>query len=398
MYKKEVRWLIAAVMVIVTGAACVVPGLGGQVPAPTVAVPTPSGDGSGAVPTPLPADILAQADAEEQLLINIYQRVIPSVVNIDLSATGDNGQLADYASGSGFVYDTEGHIITNAHVVSGADEIRVTFNDGAVMVADLVGADQYADIAVIQVHPPEGYTLYPVEIGDSSTVVVGQRVIAIGNPFGLSGSMTVGIVSGVGRTLPSEATNSEGGVFSNPLIIQTDASINPGNSGGPLLNSQGEVIGVNAAIRSETGVNSGIGFAIPVNTVSLVAPQLIETGEVAYPYLGISAQSDFTLAELAVEFDLPVTEGVLIASVADGSGAAQAGLRGGRETATFRGAEVALGGDIIVAVDGVPIHNFDELLGYLVSNTRAGQTITVTIIRDGETLDVPVTLGERPSG
>jgi len=346
-------------------------------------------------PTLIPADMIAQADAEELLLINIYQRVSPAVVNLETSIQGSQGNLIDYASGSGFVYDTEGHIVTNHHMVADADEIRVTFSNGSVFKAEVLGSDPYADLAVLRVDVPAGFPLTPVELGDSSILLVGQRVIAIGNPFGLSGSMTVGIISGVGRTLPSEII-TEGGIFSNPFIIQTDAAINPGNSGGPLLDSHGRVIGVNVAIRSETGFNSGVGFAIPVNTVRRVVPQIIETGRVEYPYLGISSQTEVSLSELAIEYDLPVTEGVLIATVAEDSAAEQAGLRGGDQTVTFRGMEIRLGGDIITAIDGTPIHNFNELLGYLVSNTSVGQEIVVTVIRDGETLDVPVTLGARP--
>ncbi len=351
---------------------------------------------TGAIPTALPADIIAQADAEELLLINIYHRVNPSVVNIDVSARTEQGDLTDLGSGSGFVYDTEGHIVTNYHVVAETDALRVTFSDGMVAEAEVVGTDNYADLAVIQIEPPQGYTLTPVVLGDSSALQVGQRVIAIGNPFGLTGSMSVGIVSGIGRTLTTDVTTSEGGVFSNPLMIQTDAAMNPGNSGGPLLNSQGEVIGVNVAIRSDTGLNTGVGFAIPVNTVKRFVPQIIENGKAEYPYLGISSQTAFSLAELATEFDLPVTKGVLIETVTEGSGAAKAGLQGGDQEENFRGANITLGGDIIVALDGFPINGFDELLGYIVTNTSVGQTVTVTIIRDGERRDVPVTFGPRP--
>jgi 2-alkenal reductase len=187
------------------------------------------------------------------------------------------------------------------------------------------------------------------------------------------------------------------GVFSNPLIIQTDAAINPGNSGGPLLDSHGRVIGVNYAIRTETGTNTGIGFAVPVNTVKVVAPQLIASGQVAYPYLGISSQTAFSMYELAVEYDLPVYEGVLVGVVTEGGPADRAGIRGGSGEENYRGVRLQLGGDIITAIDGVPLHNFDELLGYLVNNTTVGQTVTLTIVRDGQTMDVPVMLGERPS-
>jgi S1-C subfamily serine protease len=348
------------------------------------------------LPTPLPDDLLAEASAEELALINVYQRVNPAVVYIDVSVSGTEGSLLDLASGSGFVVDPEGYIVTNRHVIADADEVRVTFSDGVVMLAAIVGSDPYADLAVLKVNPPPEYQLVAVEMADSDELLVGQRVIAIGNPFGLSGTMTVGIISAVGRTLPGSVL-SPTGTFSNPLIIQTDAAINPGNSGGPLLDSRGRVIGVNTAIRSDTGVNSGIGFAVPVNTVRRIVPQIIENGAVEYPYLGITSQTIYTLADLATEFDLPVTEGVMIDQITSGSGAARAGLRGGNETVDFRGAEIALGGDIITAIDDIPIRNFDELLGYLVTNTSVGQEVIVTIYRDGELMDVPVELSARPA-
>ncbi len=385
-------------MLALTSLACTVAlfDTPGSTPPPAAVVATPrGGQAQESLSTPLPEDVVLEADAEELLLINVYERVNPAVVNIDVSAEVEEGELAEFGSGSGFVLDTEGHIVTNYHVVAEADEVRVTFSDGMVLVAEVLGTDPFADLSALKVTPPEGYDLVPVELGDSDTLKVGQRVIAIGNPFGLSGSMTVGIVSGVGRTLPSGVV-TQTGLFSNPLIIQTDAAINPGNSGGPLLDSHGRVIGVNVAIRSTSGLNTGIGFAVPVNTVKRIVPQLIENGRAEYPYLGISTQSGVSLVELAEEFDLPVREGVLIANVTPGSGAAEAGLRGGERMVSFRGGEIALGGDIIIAIDGVPMNNFDELLGYLVSNTEVGQEIIVTIVRDGKTLDVPVTLTARP--
>ncbi len=343
------------------------------------------------------ADLIAQADAEEILLVEIYQRVSPAVVNVEVSAAAQpDAQPTDFGSGSGFVIDTDGHIVTNRHVIADADEVRVTFNDGRVFPAQVVGSDEFSDLAVLKIDVPADYTLIPVELGDSDSLLVGQRVVLIGNPFGLTGSMSSGIVSAVGRTLPSAAV-TDTGVFSNPRIIQTDAAINPGNSGGPLLDSKGQVIGVAAAIRSTSGANMGVGFAIPVNTVKRVAPQIIETGKVEYPYLGISAQTQFPMSELADAFDLPVSEGVLIATVSSGAAAADAGLKGADHQDTLHGQDVGLGGDIITAIDGVPLHSFDELLGYLVSNTSVGQTITLTIVRDGETMDVEVTLGPRPS-
>ncbi|MCC6905884.1 MAG: trypsin-like peptidase domain-containing protein [Anaerolineae bacterium] len=340
-------------------------------------------------PTPLPQDVIAEADAEEQLLINLFQRTSPAVVSIDISQRTEDETLFDIGSGSGFVYDTEGHIVTNNHVVEDSDTLRVTMYDGTVFQAEVVGADPFSDLAVIRIDVPEEYTLIPVVLGDSDKLLVGQRVIAIGNPFGLSNTMTTGIVSGIGRTLPS-------GSFSNPLIIQTDAAINPGNSGGPLLNSNGEVVGVVTAIRSQTGTDAGVGFAVPVNTIARIAPQLIETGTVEYPYLGIQAIGEISLAELALEFDLPVQEGVLVTEVIEGTAADDAGLRGGDQTVNFRGNPIVLGGDIITAINDVPLNNFDELIGYLVSNTSVGDEVTVTIVRDGEVLNVPLTLGARP--
>lgn len=339
---------------------------------------------------------ILQTSSDEALLISLYEQANPGVVYVDVSAELTEGALSDFGSGSGWIIDAENnYIITNHHVIASADEVRVTLHDGVVLSAEVIGSDQYADIAVLQVTPPDGYTLTALTVGDSNGIRVGQRVAAIGNPFGLSGTMTVGFVSAVGRTLPTSVATSTG-LFSNPLIIQTDAAINPGNSGGPLLDSSGRVIGVNVAIQSQTGVNSGVGFAIPVNTVSRVFPQIVETGAVAYPYLGISSQTDVSLSELAIEYDLPVRQGVLIATVQDGAAAERAGLLGGDEVVDFRGRDVSLGGDIIIALDGVPINNFDELLGYLVSNTEVGETVVVTFLRDGEELEADLTLDARP--
>jgi S1-C subfamily serine protease len=242
--------------------------------------------------------------------------------------------------------------------------------------------------------PPD--QLVPLELGDSSTLQVGQRVIAIGNPFGLDGTMTVGVVSALGRTLPSEVLQS-GGYFSNPEIIQTDAAINPGNSGGPLLDIRGRVVGVNYSIRSTTGTNSGIGFAVPVNTVKRIVPHLIEEGTYRYPYLGITSQSVLSLAELAGPLELPVTRGVLVSEVTPGAAAAEAGLRGGDREVEVMGVPVKAGGDIIVAIDGYELLDFDDLIAYLVRETEVGQEVMLTVIRDGKYLEIPMTLGERPN-
>ena len=353
-------------------------------PAPVVLVATP---------TPLPENAIAEMDAVDALLINIYQRANPAVVYIQILLNEDGTPLP-VGSGSGFVIDTEGHIVTNAHVVEEARAVQVTFSyEGIVADAEIVGQDPYSDLAVIKVNiPPD--QLVPLELGDSSTLQVGQRVIAIGNPFGLEGTMTVGIISALGRTLPAQVLQSSGR-FSNPEIIQTDAAINPGNSGGPLLDAHGQVIGVNTAIRSETGVNSGIGFSVPVNTLKRILPQLIEEGTYHYPYLGITSDNRFSVAQLAGPLGLPVTHGVLIAEVVPGTAAAEAGLQGGDREVEVMGMPIMAGGDIIVTIDGDEVNDYPDFIAYLVRETEANQTIVLTVVRDGDELDIPVTLGER---
>jgi len=349
-----------------------------------------------AVPLALgkPDPLTIAADEVDALLENIYQRANPAVVNIDVAGGAD---LTEFGSGSGFVIDTDGHIVTNNHVVEGADEIDVTFADGTVAVAKVIGRDTYSDLAVIKVDLAAD-KLAPLTLGDSDQTKVGQRVVAIGNPFGLVGTMTVGIISGKGRTLPADSPTG-GTSFSNPDILQTDAAINPGNSGGPLLNSNGDVIGVNAAIRTDgtNRANSGVGFAIPSNTVKRVATQLMKEGQVSYPYLGVSVDSNhFTTGELAAALKVPVKQGVLIASVVNGGPAERAGLKGGDRQVVVRGIPVRAGGDILIAIDGDPINSFDEMIAYLAAKKLVGQTVTVTIMRGTDTLQVPVTLDERP--
>jgi len=347
-------------------------------------------------PTPLPASAGTQLATEEALLENLYLRVNMAVVNITVSS-GTGNQTTDVGTGSGFVIDKQGHIVTNNHVVASATGLEVTFSDGRVADAQVVGADGYSDLAVIKVDVPESW-LTPVELGDSDAVKVGQHVVAIGNPFGLQGSMTLGIVSALGRTLPADQQSTDTGFFQNPQIVQTDAAINPGNSGGPLLDISGRVIGVNAAIRTDNGVraNSGVGFAIPVNTVKRVVPQLIEKGSVSYAYLGVSVDNSFSIAKLATALKLPVDHGVLIASVAPNGPAEQAGLWGGNKQTRVRGVPVQTGGDIITAIDDNPIRDFDAMITYLANHTRVGQTITVTVLRDGKEQKFQVKLSERP--
>ena len=365
-------------------------------PTPTpIPLPPPAPVVLVATPTPLPEDAVTEMDAADALLINIYQRANPAVVYIQI-LLDDDGTLLPVGSGSGFVIDTEGHIVTNAHVVEEARAVQVTFSyEGIVADAEIVGQDPYSDLAVIKVNVPPDQ-LVPLELGDSSTLQVGQRVIAIGNPFGLEGTMTVGIISALGRTLPAQVLQLQsGGRFSNPEIIQTDAAINPGNSGGPLLDAHGQVIGVNTAIRSETGVNSGIGFSVPVNTLKRILPQLIEEGTYHYPYLGITSDNRFSVAQLAGPLGLPVTHGVLIAEVVPGTGAAEAGLQGGDHEVEIMGMPIMAGGDIIVAIDGDVVNDYPDFIAYLVRETEANQMIVLTVVRDGDELDIPVTLGER---
>ena len=351
-----------------------------------------------ATPTSVPIELIDSISAEDQVLINLYERVNPSVVNIEIT---QRTSFFDGVSGSasGFVYSDEGHIVTNAHVVADAAEIQVTFWDGFVTTAEVTGVDEYSDLAVIRVDVSED-RLVPVIVGNSSELLVGQRVVAIGNPFGLQSSMTQGIVSALGRALPSaRLINQSNQRFNNPSIIQVDSIINPGNSGGPLLNYSGEVIGVNTAIRTETGTFEGVAFAVPSNTLQQVAPQLIESGEAQYSWLGVSTFPEgpgFNIASLADQLDLPTDYGVMVEDVTPDSPADVAGLRGGNRTESVRGVDLIIGGDIIVAVNGVAVRDLDQLLGYLVENTLPGDTVTLSVIRNEETLDVDVKLGVRP--
>jgi S1-C subfamily serine protease len=345
-----------------------------------------------ATPTALPESLWALATAEELLLINLYQRANPGVVNIEVGTTvGDEVMFT--GSGSGFLIDSAGHIVTNSHVVERAEFLRVTFSDGSVREADILGSDRYSDLAVILVADlPPGAV--PLELGDSETLQVGQRVIAIGNPFGLQGTMTAGVVSAVGRILRSSSL-PEGGSFSNPEIIQTDAAINPGNSGGPLLDSYGRVVGVNWAAATGAGSGSGTGFAIPVTTLRRIVPYLIEEGVYRYPYLGVGHDDRFTVAQLAPALGLPVTHGVLVMEVTPDGPARRAGVQGGDREVRVMGAVVRAGGDVIVAIDGYEVEDFHDLVAYLLLETEVGQSVTLTVWRDGDLLEISVVLGER---
>jgi 2-alkenal reductase len=361
---------------------------------PISALSTPN---TGVLPTAVSEELIQEADAEYLLLTNVYERTAPSVVNIE--AINEQVGFTDTGRGSGFIYDRNGHIVTNAHVVNGATQIYITFNDGFVTTAQLVAQDNYSDLAVLKVDVSVD-KLLPLELADSNLVKVGQRAIAIGNPWGLQGSMTAGIVSAIGRQLDSAElidANSLPG-FQNPRIIQIDATLSPGNSGGPLLNSNGQVIGVNTAIRTTSGNFEGVGFSVPSNTVRRVVPELINNGAVDYSWLGISTiASDFGVSAFAEALNLPVEAGILVTGVVPDSPAGRAGLLGGTTIQTVRDIPICAGGDIIVAVNGQFIHNMDELVNYLVIETKPNDTIELMVVRGERTFNISVTLESRPS-
>ena len=323
----------------------------------------------------------------QQSLVDVYALANTAVVSILVSAGTDKAE-----EGSGFLYDSSGHIITNEHVVRNARSIEVSFSVGEKVAGRLVGSDANSDLAVIVVERvPAG--VVALRLGDSDRVQVGHQVVAIGNPFGLRGTMSLGIVSGLGRMLSGAPADISGAAYTMPDIIQTDAAINPGNSGGPLLNLAGEVIGVNKAIYSDTGVNSGVGFAIGANVVRRVVTALILTGKYEYPYLGIMGQDEYSMAELQA-LGVAAQPGVYVVSVLPDGPAAAAGLRGG-STPTRFGA-LQSGGDVITAVEGLPVLQFSDLLSYLAKNTKVGQVVKLTVWRAGTILQVDVRLTARP--
>lgn len=375
-------------------------------------VPTPVQEYVPAQPTPVPPEVVAEADAEERLLINIYKRLSPAVVHIRVTKLVDaesfelpsvpglpdmpmpEDDLYQRGSGSGFLFDREGHIITNNHVVEGAEEVQVAFHDGTVVRAEIVGTDLDSDLAVIKVElPAELGDITPAELGDSDAVEIGQRAIALGNPFGLRGTLSVGIVSALGRSLPlGRASAVIGARFNIPELIQTDAAILPGNSGGPLLDSQGRVIGVNMAYDP---TEYRVGFAVPINTVRRVVPRLIEDGYYPYPWLGISG-TDLSL-EVVEEMNLPIQRGAIVHEVTPDSPADEAGLRGSDTAIETLGRELPIGGDVIIAIDDQKVEQFEDILVYILRQTEVGQQVDLTIIRDGRERVISARLGERPS-
>ncbi len=376
---KRVLFVVSVLMI--TMLACQVTGL------QPLAQPTPAFKTEATPPAlPTPGD----STKDQTTLEALYQSVIPGVVAIN---TGNS-------LGSGFVFDNEGHIVTNQHVVTGTNDVEVDFYSGFKAHGTVIGSDPDGDIAVVKVENAPADQLRPLAMGDSSQLHVGEQVVAIGNPFGLNGTMTLGIVSGLGRTQFAEAAPSGNGFFSTADIIQTDAAINPGNSGGPLFNMKGEVVGINQSIRTDnvnsaTGnaVNSGVGFSVSINLVKHVVPYLIRDGKYDYPYLGITSTSDLSLKAIEA-LGLKTYTGAYVLDVAQGGPADQAGIRGGSQPTDIQ--NLNAGGDVITAVDGKPIHTFDELLGYLTTNKSPGDKIVLTILRDGKTADVTVTLSKRP--
>ena len=387
------------------------------IPSTSGSVASTNSSSSNATNNTLPAQTVAGSDllsAYESTLESIYTTVNPQVVNITVltQATSSNFQTfpgfnnnqqnqnqVSEALGSGFIWDTKGDIVTNNHVVDGATKIEVTFSDGTTYPAKIVGQDPYSDLAVINVSGVSSDLLKPVTLADSTQIKVGEIAVAIGNPYGFSGSMTVGTVSGLGRDIPNDMSNqttTTSASYSIPDIIQTDAAINPGNSGGVLVNDQGQVIGVTYSLESSSGSNSGIGFAIPSEIVTKVVPSLISSGSFQHPYLGISGM-DMT-PDIAQAMNLPSnTRGALVEEVTPGGPSDNAGLKASSTTVTINGVQGTVGGDIITAIDGHSITSMSDLISYLAINAQVGQTVTLTILRSGQTQSVKVTLGSRPS-
>lgn len=380
--KKTTIVFLASFMLIFMGACTlVVPPSGNSTPAavqPTLALSSPN----------------PVVQAQQDRLVEIYQKVNPGVVAV--MAFTDQG----LSLGSGFVYDTEGHIITNYHVIAGSTDFEVDFPSGLKAKATLTASDTDSDLAVLKVNVPADQ-LQPLSLGDSDKVQVGQTVIAIGDPFGLNGTMTAGIISSKGRVMQSEHAAPSGGYFSEGDLLQTDAAINVGNSGGPLVDLNGNVIGINRAIQTSSTVtvgtepgNIGIGFAIPINIVKHVVPILISKGSYAYPYLGMTSQDSLNLKELQA-LGIPADiNGIYVIAVASGGPADKAGIVGGSKDSGIQ--DLPAGGDVITAVDGIKMTNMSDLLTYVISNKNPGDTITLTIWRNGQTKEVKLILGTRP--
>jgi 2-alkenal reductase len=333
------------------------------------------------------ASELAQIDPTQELLAELYEQIAPSVVNIQVTAASQEmgifpgqGPGVVQGQGSGWIYDSEGHIVTNNHVVENATSMTVYFSNGMWAEGELVAADPAADLAVIKVTPPEGMEWQPLTLSEANSLRVGFTVVALGSPFGLQETMTTGIVSALGRSFPTDVDVAGGSSYSLPDVIQTDTAINPGNSGGPLLNLQGEVVGVNFAINTTSGSNTGVGFAIPVSVVEKIVPALIDNGGYEYAYLGIAGGT--INAQVVEEADLSENIlGVFVAEVVENGPSDDAGVEAG---------------DVIVAVNDQTITQFEELISYLFNATAPGDTVTLHLVRDGEEMSVDVVIEARP--
>ncbi len=353
----------------------------------TAEPPPPTEESSEQARISLPAPAVEPAP-DNLSFSDLYERVNPAVVNI-ITYGEQAGRVLASGQGSGFLFDLVGNIITNAHVVHGSRQVEVIFSDGTIKSADIIGEDLHSDLAVIKVNEvPEG--VQPLPLGNIEDIRVGQTVIAIGNPFGLGGTLTSGIVSALGRTIPALTP------FSIPESIQTDAAINPGNSGGPLLNLRGEVIGVNAQIETDgfSRSNSGVGFAIPVSIVRHVVPELIEDGVFEWAWLGVVGAD--VSPSLAEAMGLPVDRGAYISEVVADGPAAQSGLHGSLRDTNFEGRQLTIGGDVITAINGVNINSFGDLLVYIAMNVRPGDEVNLTVYSDGKYEDIKVTVEARP--
>ena len=329
---------------------------------------------------------LMSTESKTLSLIEIFEKAEPGVVRVNIQRNQTESDVGGV--GSGFVFDKKGHIITNAHVINDATKTVVTFLDGRSYNAEIIGIDEYTDIGVIKVNA-DLKLLHPLSLGDSSNLQVGEPITAIGNPFGLSGSMTSGIISQMGRLLPSDSG------YSIPDVIQTDAAINPGNSGGPLLNMRGEIVGINTAIQSSTGEFTGVGFAIPSQTVAKIVPTLISDGEYKHPWIGISGR-DIDL-DMANVLGLKDALGFLIITIVEDSPASDAGLLGSNKTIEVEGREYSIGGDVIIAVDGIDVRKIDDILVHLQRVKTVGDEMDLEILRDGRTTNVTIILQERPN-
>ena len=384
--KRKTLFIVAILSIIITLVGC-------TTPQSSTSSTTMSSSTVKATSTLPPVSVPAAVSGIETTLESIYNRVNPSVVLIDVVLPGSPLNPGGEALGSGFVWDSKGDIITNNHVIDGVSSITVTFYDGATVDASLVGADADSDLAVIKVNP-NGLQLKPITLADSTAVQVGQLAIAIGNPWGYENTMTVGFVSAIGRFLPANQ-NPTGLIYTIP-VIQIDTPINPGNSGGVLLDDTGAVIGVTQSNISSSGSSSGVGFAIPSVIVKQVVPDLITTGHYGHPYLGLTLLSFDT--NMANAMNLPSGQrGALVEAVTSGGPADKAGIKASNTNITDNGQQVGVGGDIITAYNGQTVKSSDDLVTFLADSGLVGQTVTLTILRNGKQIQIQVTLGLRPS-